>query len=705
MATILGPNYNIANADAEESLFNLVVAYNYDYVDNYDGITNLDFRKATTEQQVSMMFVLGQALSVKQIDVWMRRVGNPTDFITGNLYIEGASVGIPNTGASLGASAAVPSSDLSSSYEKVSFIFSSPVALNAGQNYYLVLTSGTVISTLHYFQIASDVTPVGYIRSGKYNGSVWAAQTSNSCIIVYQNLTTELSQGFKVAGDQELDSILIWMRRAGALAGNLVLEIYDDLNGVPDTVGPTNNISTPVAESSLTTSVNGAAVTFAFSPRPLLEDGRRYHFVLRTTSTHTDSIFAAVRTDISNPTFSGGTVQVNNQDGSWRELDEVDSIFEIYYLEQAAPDTLGTALALLGDPPVDCRAQQVWLKSLVSTLSSFYPSTIPPQYGGTGIGIYEAGDMLYATSPFHLERLPIGEVGQGLGIDAGGLPAWGLSGADVIFSLKNVSSSVYLYPGDVVKLNLTAGPPFYIETTTLIGDQSFVGVVQDTIAPLSVGPVLARGFTEVRVNSTVAAGDYLDTSSVAGRASLSLYGPMKAMRSGVAGELVWVYVNPQPHLVPYTRFSDVQAFNVAGTSVTFGSFGTIGLNTYEYNSHPGLFTLAANEVTFHQAGNYRLRFSFPVSVTGGSAASILGKIRQISPTPSDSLISDSPTNLVTPIISGIGDTLRSANDVIAVQAQGTAGTGTAIRCGSPHGLSAFSNRYTVLEIWKIKDIF
>src|ERR1700722_19525303 len=47
-----------------------------------------------------------------------------------------------------------------------------------------------------------------------------------------------------------------------------------------------------------------------------------------------------------------------------------------------------------------------------------------PAGGGTGLSTFVAGDILYATSPTTLARLPIGSTGNALTVSGSNLPAW-----------------------------------------------------------------------------------------------------------------------------------------------------------------------------------------------------------------------------------------------------------------------------------------
>lgn len=697
----LGPSNPLINKDTTQPLFNEVVGYNYDYLTNYDGVTALDFRKTTSEQQVSLMFVLSAARSVTSVEAWMRATLLLSGTITATIFPEGSGPGIPATTGSLGASAAVDAATLSvGSYAKVKFTFSSPIALNAGQNYYIVLTSTVTTSATDYMQIASDNTPVGFVRSGKYNGATWSAQTYQSTFIVYYKTTTKIAQGFLVAGNQTLDHVILWLDKTATPAGSLLLEIRADSGGSPATTGPANNISDPVLISSF--SGSSQPITFTFPTPPALVDGLTYHFVLSTTGTFTVSSLVSLGIERTTPSYGAGKISVDNLDGTWRILEE-DGIFEVYYVTEVASNTLGDELALLGDPPLDCRAQQIWLKGLITTLSSFYPSLLPPLYGGTGIGEYEPGDMLYATDNSHLERLTIGLPGQTLGISLASLPLWGGGGANLILSLKNNSPGT-LTLGDVVVFDIADTDA--VDVSSLISNRLWAGVVQETIPAGEYGPILIHGRTQIRINGSVSAGDFLDTSAVSKRAYKAEYGPIKALQSGSSGNLIYAYVNVGFQQPPYARFSDVQAFNVNGTTLTGSTFTQVGLNTTDYVSHTGLYTLAANQLTIVQSGQYRVYIKVPIHGVG-TLTSAMAKLRKTSGGGADVLSADSPfftppaTVNASTIARILGEFTAVAGDVYEVQAYSIGSA--ALQAGKAHSVTGHNNRYAVWEIWKMKD--
>ncbi len=696
MATFLGPSYSNLNADSSESLFNEVIAHNYDYTLNYDGITNLDFRRTASEQQVSVMFTLGVARQVTSIDIWMKASLVLSGNVTLTLFPEGASVGIPAVAGSLGASSAVDAATISvTGYAKVKFTLTSAVSLAAGTNYYAVLTSTVAVSATDYMQIASDATPVGYVRSAKYNGATWTAQSYTSCFVVYYKTTTKVAQGFRVSGNQELDSIILYGAKASTPSGNLLLEIRHDSAGVPAATGPTNGISSPVAATSFV-----SPQTFTFPIRPELLDGVKYHFVLSNSAAMNSGAYVQVSTDNTSPTFGDGKVNIDNLDNTWRTV-ESDATFGIYYFEQTAPNTLGDELAELGDPPVDCRAQQVWLKALVASLSSFYPSLLPPIYGGTGTGEYSVGDMLYAASAHQLEKLPIGTAGQLLGVTSGGLPGWGAGGANLIISARN-EEVFALNVGDVVVYAQTIGESYSVKTTTKIADKMFAGVVKETVQPGQYGPIVINGIAQVRVNGTVSSGVYLDTSTTSRRAFVADSGPIRSLRSGASGSLVFCAINAHLAAFPFARFSDVQAFNVAGTTIATITWTAVGLNTEDRDSH-GLFSVAANQITVATGaeGTYRVRSSCPIIATN-TVTTVLTRLRRTSGVAADLLTGKSAGAAAGNAIIHTelsGEITVAAGDVLEYQAYCT--HAAAATAGRAHSIAGYNNVYAQIEFEKI----
>lgn len=701
MANFLGPNYGHSNADNIVSLFNEAIANSYNYDTYYDGVTHIEFRRASTNiVSVSVMFVLSTPQSISSIDVWMRRIGSPNGTITGNLYIEN-TLGIPNTGVSLGASAAVNASVLSSNYERVKFTFATPVALNASQNYYLVLTSTVALSNTDYMQIAGDATPVGYIRAAQNNGS-WAVLTSRAILDVFYKVTTQIGQGFVAAGNQQIDEIKIWLKKTGSPGGSLYLQIYGDLLDNPD---PNNSIgaaSDILSAAGLTTTA--VETTFTFSVPVQLTDGLRYHFVLIPTGTYTSANYVSADSDITSPTFSAGKLSINNLDGTWQSIAGTDLTFGIYYLELSPPDFLSDSLALLGAPPLDCHAQQVWLQALVNTLSTFFPSILPTIYGGTGVSNYSPGDMLYASSPYHLERLAIGNEGQGLGVTPDGFPAWGANSGALIINRTNGSSSVTLYEGDVVVYAPNGLTHDRILYSTIRGDKMFAGVVQATILPGESGPIMIEGVTRVKTTGAVTRGEFLDVSSTAGAAYQTFTGPMKCLETqGGGGSNAWAYINAAATVAPYCLFTEVQAFNVQGTTLTSATWTQIGLNTEVRNTH-NLFALTANQLTVRTGagGVYRVKASVPLAAVGTTTLA-LAKLRRVTGSVGDLLTSKSPG-----ISASAGLTLHTELigeitlvDADVIEFQGYMTGSAALRAGTAHGLTGFNNTYLSAEFEKM----
>ena len=96
-------------------------------------------------------------------------------------------------------------------------------------------------------------------------------------------------------------------------------------------------------------------------------------------------------------------------------LSELDTNF-------ATPITLGTTSLVLGTT-VTALTGLTSISSSTFTGGTWTGSTIGLAYGGTGLTGYTAGDLLYASSPTALAKLPIGTSGKVL-TSTGSIPQW-----------------------------------------------------------------------------------------------------------------------------------------------------------------------------------------------------------------------------------------------------------------------------------------
>ena len=98
----------------------------------------------------------------------------------------------------------------------------------------------------------------------------------------------------------------------------------------------------------------------------------------------------------------------------------------------------------------------------VGTIASgiWHGSPISKNYGGTGIGSYSPGDILYADNSGNLQRLPIGSTGNTLQVQAG-LPAWGTapsgSGGGAGGVWATTTNNLAIYPANTAYQVIVGG--------------------------------------------------------------------------------------------------------------------------------------------------------------------------------------------------------------------------------------------------------
>jgi hypothetical protein len=113
-------------------------------------------------------------------------------------------------------------------------------------------------------------------------------------------------------------------------------------------------------------------------------------------------------------------------------------------------------------------------------LGSEVSGVLPVANGGTNIGSYTAGDLLYATGATTLAKLPIGTAGQVLSVSAG-LPAWSAGASGTVTSVTSTSALLSVATG-------TTTPALTINTGTT---SSTVAIGND--ARFNVNPSVGNG--------------------------------------------------------------------------------------------------------------------------------------------------------------------------------------------------------------------
>lgn len=129
-----------------------------------------------------------------------------------------------------------------------------------------------------------------------------------------------LAQGFQAGSNVDLGSVSLYLKKVGAAAGDLTVEIYSDSGGAPGTLLGT---SATVAASALGTALGWTE--FVFSSSVSLVSGTAYHMVLRSSGTQSNANYVAWGCDSSAPGYANGAGQT--YDGAAWSAAGVDFIF------------------------------------------------------------------------------------------------------------------------------------------------------------------------------------------------------------------------------------------------------------------------------------------------------------------------------------------------------------------------------------------
>jgi hypothetical protein len=127
---------------------------------------------AAGSQWVAQTFAAGLTGDLDQVDLFLRRIGNPGD---ATVQIQTLSGGAPS-GTVLG-SATVPEAAVTDDFTWVSFQFSSSVSVTAGTEYAVVLSAPTAAgfpSALYTWNfVFGNPYPAGRLVISSNSGSVW----------------------------------------------------------------------------------------------------------------------------------------------------------------------------------------------------------------------------------------------------------------------------------------------------------------------------------------------------------------------------------------------------------------------------------------------------------------------------------------------------------------------------------------------------
>ena len=352
----------------------------------------------------------------------------------------------------------------------------------------------------------------------------------------------KIAQSFLSSGDHRIESVRLYLKKTGTPPGNMKVEIReDDGAGNPTTTIINNGSSQTIIANNMSTIYE--EYIFNFTPTAHILDGQRYHIVFYGTDALTEADNIDVGYDDTSSSYNNGRFFYTDISNDW-VAGGADIVFKVYLEIDDLPPTLAEALADIGTPPLNVDLQQLWLTSLVNALSTYFPSVVPPDYGGTGIGEYEAGDMLVATSAHHLERLRPGIAGSVLSVGADGLPSFAGPGNKVVMYYIN-ETGAQLDPGDAVIHDVLNNNS--IKKTTILGDPLFAGVVNEVTQAGELTAVVVNGLTKVRAQGAIVRGMILGTSQVTGRAAdctgALILGGMRALENGSSGNLIDVFVS------------------------------------------------------------------------------------------------------------------------------------------------------------------
>lgn len=140
----------------------------------------------TTKSLLAQSFVAGGE-EVPKIDLWLSKVGSPTGNLT--LTIRADSGGDPGSSAiANGTSGTVAASILSTTADRVTFVFATPPTLTATNTYWLVLATSDSQSNVNYVQWAADYTPSFADGELKHYAAAWAAETPSKdfCFDIFE---------------------------------------------------------------------------------------------------------------------------------------------------------------------------------------------------------------------------------------------------------------------------------------------------------------------------------------------------------------------------------------------------------------------------------------------------------------------------------------------------------------------------------------
>lgn len=252
------------------------------------------------------------------------------------------------------------------------------------------------------------------------------------------------------------------------------------------------------------------------------------------------------------------------------------------------------------------------IKTLLAYALSELSGVLGATQGGTGQSTVASGDLLYGSAADTWSRLAIGGQFAALRI-LSDLPVWLNPLAQPV---KN-SSGATASEGDIGLLN-AAGE--YITTTTADQVGVWCAVVQGGANGSTIF-VVQRGFVTIAYDGTVpSAGDFLTTSTVAGKAVRQTYASpgIFAVRTGLGGGgFVDVLLLTERLFIPSTATANIIRVGTASDTDFVATINAVGASTVTYNAPSSGDEATISNTSSSEIGNQLLH-----NTTDGNSAKI-----------------------------------------------------------------------------------
>ena len=130
-------------------------------------------------------FQISASSTVQSVRLWLKKVGSPTGNLT--VKIQTNNAGNPSgTTVTNGTSGTIAASSLSTSYDWITFTFSTPPSLNAATQYHLVLETADSVSETNYISWGADGSSPSYANGEMKSeaSAVWSAESKDACFLM-----------------------------------------------------------------------------------------------------------------------------------------------------------------------------------------------------------------------------------------------------------------------------------------------------------------------------------------------------------------------------------------------------------------------------------------------------------------------------------------------------------------------------------------